>query len=131
MPFCPKCRYEYRRGVRECPDCRIELVDALPSPAPPPQVDLTEVELCTIQNEIHAKLLQGILAREGIPSRPTPAWPLGPSHAVKALWPIGGGYDDTLRIMVNQPDLAKAKVVYDDYERNAGCFEKASPSEDE
>ncbi|HUU53823.1 MAG TPA: hypothetical protein VMY87_02795 [Armatimonadota bacterium] len=131
MPFCPNCRCEYRRGVRQCPDCRTELVDALPSPAPPPQVDFTEVELCTIQGEIHAKLLQGILAREGVLSRLAPAWPLGPSHAVKAPWPIGGGYDDALRIMVNPSDLAKAKVIHDDYERNAGSLEEPSPSEDE
>ena len=131
MPFCPRCQCEYRRGVRQCPDCRIELVDTLPSPAPLPQVDFTEVELCTIQGEIHTKLLQGILAREGILSRLAPAWPLGPAHAVKAPWPIGGGYDDLLRIMVNQSDLARAKVIYDDYERNAGSFEEPLPSEEE
>jgi hypothetical protein len=106
-------------------------VDTLPSPAPLPQVDFAEVELCTIQGEIHAKLLQGILTREGIPSRLAPAWPLDPSYAVKAPWPIGGGYDGSVRIMVSQSDIAKAKVIHDDYEHNAGCFEEPSPSEDE
>ena len=130
MPFCPRCQCEYRREVRQCPDCRTELVETLPSPVPLPQVDFTEVELCTIQGEIHTKLLQGILAREGIPSRLAPAWPLSPSHAVKALWPIGGGYDDLLRIMVNQSDLGRAKVIYDDYEGAATSVEKSSPSEE-
>lgn len=30
MPFCPKCRYEYRREVSECPDCGVALVAQLP-----------------------------------------------------------------------------------------------------
>jgi len=30
MPFCPNCRYEYRAGTGQCPDCGVALVDALP-----------------------------------------------------------------------------------------------------
>jgi hypothetical protein len=30
MPFCPKCRYEYRLGINVCPDCNEPLVPALP-----------------------------------------------------------------------------------------------------
>lgn len=29
MPWCPKCKNEYREGVTVCPDCEIELVDEL------------------------------------------------------------------------------------------------------
>lgn len=29
MPFCPKCRYEYREGIKMCSDCKIPLVDQL------------------------------------------------------------------------------------------------------
>lgn len=29
MPFCPQCRYEYHAGMRQCPDCGVELVDEL------------------------------------------------------------------------------------------------------
>ena len=29
MPFCPKCRYEYKEGIFTCPDCGIELVSVL------------------------------------------------------------------------------------------------------
>ncbi len=32
MPFCPKCREEFREGVRVCPDCRVELVAQLAAP---------------------------------------------------------------------------------------------------
>jgi len=34
--FCPKCRYEYREGIAECPDCAVKLIDKL-SPEPEPQ----------------------------------------------------------------------------------------------
>ena len=30
MPFCPKCKYEYRPGFSHCPDCDVDLVDKLP-----------------------------------------------------------------------------------------------------
>ncbi len=29
MPFCPKCKNEYRPGVKMCSDCKVELVDDL------------------------------------------------------------------------------------------------------
>ncbi len=31
MPFCPKCRYEYKEGVKICSDCGVELVNSLES----------------------------------------------------------------------------------------------------
>lgn len=30
MPWCPKCKYEYREGIKECSDCKIPLVDYYP-----------------------------------------------------------------------------------------------------
>ena len=29
MPFCPKCKYEYKEGIKICADCNVELVDSL------------------------------------------------------------------------------------------------------
>jgi hypothetical protein len=31
MPFCPNCQDEFQDWVKECPDCRVELVDQLQS----------------------------------------------------------------------------------------------------
>jgi hypothetical protein len=33
MPFCPKCKYEYRPDIKTCPDCDVALVDNLPEEA--------------------------------------------------------------------------------------------------
>ncbi len=30
MPWCPKCKNEYREGFRVCADCGCELVETLP-----------------------------------------------------------------------------------------------------
>ena len=29
MPWCPKCRNEYREGIAVCAECGVELVDSL------------------------------------------------------------------------------------------------------
>ncbi len=29
MPFCPKCKAQYREGITVCADCKVELVDSL------------------------------------------------------------------------------------------------------
>jgi len=37
MPFCPKCRLEYRPGITFCPDCEKHLVDEMPEPPMKPK----------------------------------------------------------------------------------------------
>ena len=41
--FCPKCRYEYREGFKECSKCKTFLVDELP-PAPKQETEFVEYE---------------------------------------------------------------------------------------
>lgn len=41
MPFCPKCKYEYREGVQTCPDCDARLVAEL-------ETDLRDSELAVV-----------------------------------------------------------------------------------
>lgn len=31
MPWCPKCKAEYRAGIEKCADCKVDLVDELPA----------------------------------------------------------------------------------------------------
>jgi predicted amidophosphoribosyltransferase len=49
MPFCPQCRYEYRAGLRQCPDCGAELVDELlPEEQSPPSGPLVTIYIAKI-----------------------------------------------------------------------------------
>lgn len=34
MPFCPKCRYEYKEGIEICSDCKVPLVEELSNEEP-------------------------------------------------------------------------------------------------
>ena len=68
MPFCPKCRDEFRDWVEECPDCKVKLVDALPPLPEEVFKEGTLVHVATAPNEIEARLWKGILEDNGIPS---------------------------------------------------------------
>jgi hypothetical protein len=132
VPFCPDCRFEYLPQLRECPECGSPLVADLPARSKPGTVpDFTQVALCTVTGELHARLVQNVLSAEGIPSRIISAWPFEGPSVLRPPWPLGGGFDTPVRIMVNQSDLAKATVIYDDFEHSAGSAEEASPPEDE
>ena len=59
MSFCPKCRFEYKEGVKECPDCGAALVGELseqnPSAAP------NFVPLKNLPSRLYAQMLQEAL----------------------------------------------------------------------
>ena len=68
MPYCPKCRDEFQDWVKECPDCKVKLVDELP---PLPEEVSREgdlVQVATAPNEIEAQLWKNILEDNGIQS---------------------------------------------------------------
>jgi len=117
MPFCPGCRFEYLPGLSHCPECGAELVATLPTALESSTgADFTQVELCTVTGEIHARLIQNILASANIPSRLVMAWPFDGASPLSPPWPFGGGFDTAVRILVNQSDLARAKAIYEDFE---------------
>lgn len=68
MPFCPKCRCEYREGFSECADCDEILVDSFPKTELPKEND-HEMYLKTVATDIDAEMLIEMLANEGIPVR--------------------------------------------------------------
>jgi hypothetical protein len=66
MPYCPECGYEYREGVRTCPDCGQKLQDEAPQPSPPsPNVKFKA--LPSLPGRVYAEMLKGVLDQEGIP----------------------------------------------------------------
>jgi len=68
MPYCPNCRDEFQEWVKECPDCKVNLVDSL-KPLPEEKTrDGDLVHVATAPNEIEARLWKGILEDNGIQS---------------------------------------------------------------
>lgn len=73
MPWCPKCKTEYRTGFFKCKDCGFELVEFLQSDIQ----DTNHVDcpkdlgpasfLISVTNEHEANLIDAILKAEGIP----------------------------------------------------------------
>jgi len=118
MAFCPGCRFEYVPGIEICPDCGLQMVAELPQaqPAAPAQ-PVEEKLLCTVQGEIHAKLLCDALASQGIATRVTSGWPFdGLSEALRPPPPIGSAANALFRVYVRAEDLRRALTVYRDLE---------------
>jgi hypothetical protein len=67
MPFCPKCRVEYRESFYKCSECDCNLVDELEPEAGEDYTDGEGAFLMTAVNSIEADLIEAILQTEGIP----------------------------------------------------------------
>ncbi len=70
MPFCPKCRFEYEAGTKECPDCNEKLVDVLP-PEPAEFAPDSEyknwIPLARLTSEQYAEMIEERLEQVNIP----------------------------------------------------------------
>jgi uncharacterized Zn finger protein (UPF0148 family) len=66
MPYCPNCRFEYKKGVTKCPDCGATLVEKLPEEESAQGVDY--VPLRSLPSRLYAEMLREALKKEGIPS---------------------------------------------------------------
>lgn len=70
MPWCPKCRTEYREGFAACADCGTPLVEVLEpeqQPAEEPQALPEPVYLTTITDEHELELFTQLLHSQRIP----------------------------------------------------------------
>jgi transcription initiation factor TFIIIB Brf1 subunit/transcription initiation factor TFIIB len=83
MPFCPKCRYEYKPEIWECPDCGVRLVEKLEDEEPEEELvtdestegeeevsvqDTDFVPVACYKTRFSSDLLQETLEKEGIRS---------------------------------------------------------------
>ena len=68
MPFCPNCTYEYVDDVKECPDCHVSLVAALPKKKEEVLSDEEYVGLYALPGQVYAEMVKEALEKEGIPS---------------------------------------------------------------
>jgi predicted nucleic-acid-binding Zn-ribbon protein len=109
--FCPKCLYEYEKGITKCPDCGAGLVAE--DPVKESGGDLPDIrvsELVDVENEMQAQVLRDMLMQDGIHSfLRTNLLP----HTNVALGFFSSRKYGT--IIVNTEDLEKAKEVLKDF----------------
>jgi hypothetical protein len=119
MPFCPKCRYEYKPEIWECPDCGVRLVIKLDEKESPESREestagKTDIEskenmkfvlLRDIPSRIQADMLRGILENAGIPSQIRGLTSQGYIMTYFST-PLG-----SVTIWVPEKDLVKAKEI--------------------
>jgi hypothetical protein len=65
--FCPNCKCEYIRGVTQCTDCGVALVDELEPSAAVSQSDLEVVSVWEGNDPAEAAAVKDILQKAGIP----------------------------------------------------------------
>ena len=65
MPYCPKCKAEYKPGVEKCSDCNLPLVDKLPQETPG---GVKYKLLRNLPSRLYAEMLKESLQNQGIPA---------------------------------------------------------------
>lgn len=73
MPFCPECAFEYGSDILVCPECRVGLVNQLPTVGSPAamQPDDSWVGVCRIGDTMTTRMICGLLDANNIPSMVT------------------------------------------------------------
>lgn len=63
--FCPKCRYEYKDDVTECPDCNVALVSELPKEELPEEIK-DWVQVARLNSLQEAEMIEESLREKNI-----------------------------------------------------------------
>jgi hypothetical protein len=63
MPWCPKCKSEYKEGFAKCADCDIELVEAL---SPDKWINDKAAFLVEASNDLEADIIEALLTSNQI-----------------------------------------------------------------
>lgn len=81
MPWCPKCKAEYREGFTECSSCHVPLVDELPAENEVPEQEQfvlpdgmeKPIAVYTAKNRLEAETVCDLLRDHGIVTIDRPA----------------------------------------------------------
>lgn len=106
--FCPKCKCEYVKGIKVCPDCNVTLVKKLPHEkefSELPVCDLVTVFTSTSPGTI--ALAKSILESEGIEYYVN-------NEFMQTVYGIGSGFP--AQIIVREPDKENAVLLLSDLE---------------
>jgi len=89
VPFCPTCQAEYRKGIAECADCHVALVDELPEHYDPPPLSGNDVAIARDESMAIVQMWAELLGDEQIACRMVPAR-VGDTGLVpgQALWEL-------------------------------------------
>ena len=106
MSFCPKCRYEYVPGIKECPDCAIKLVEKLhEKEREEPEPDVKIVTIATYRLPVQAEEAKLTLESFGIPCMVVGDI-AARTTSLYATW-VGGG----VQLQVREDDAERATVI--------------------
>lgn len=110
MPFCPKCREEFREGFSICQDCNVALVAALENDEDPTQ-ELAVV--CSLTQEDVAYIIRGYLESEDIPCVLENAT----AHAI----PAPAMALTRVRLWTQKSDVSRARDLINEHEQFNIC----------
>ena len=101
MPWCPKCKCEYREGFSNCSDCECELVEVLESTKEEAiEENDTEAFLISVSDDFEAKLIESKLTAFDIPS-------LKKTSGVNGIYGFPGNCDINIYVPSKLLDNAK------------------------
>jgi hypothetical protein len=68
VPFCPECSFEYDDSILICPECRVNLVDVLPTGGAAVVPDDSWVRVCLLVDDSTSQIVRNLLDTNNIPS---------------------------------------------------------------
>jgi len=126
MPFCPKCRYEYKEGIATCPDCDETLVASLPEETNTDTPNIMEayddwVPLARLtSDQFGVMLVEGLRAKE-IPAVIVSAaghFGVTGQMGISAFRSVGGAFTLLVpREFVHDADQEAAVMLGEDWEK--------------
>ncbi len=107
MPFCPKCKCEYRPGFAKCSDCETELVESLSEECDEQgnRGKLNLIILASFPHPMQAQMFQELLESNGIES------------IMQSDFNAGAGRftSSPNAVLVQEVDLLKGRELYQEY----------------
>lgn len=101
MPYCPQCKYEYKAGVKTCPECKQDLVDEAPV-----ESDESYTEIYMVSNRMEADVIKSLFDESGVDLlvRDLRSFPVLPDFGRRAR----------LRIAVPDDQVEKARKLLEE-----------------
>lgn len=124
MPYCPKCRYEYKPEIVTCPDCNEKLVAELPIEPEPTEEGKSYddwVQVARFTSQQYSDMLLEVLRAKNIPAViQSGAGYFGQTGqmSLSSFLPIGGGFSLMIpRQFLVDADREANLILGDDWEK--------------